>query len=60
MRRPSAFGRSTTLIWPSGVSSSMPALPWSWTYADNFDKMTDAKAQDLLNRRVEQLKLKTS
>jgi hypothetical protein len=27
-------------------------------YADNFDKMTDAKAQDLLNRRVEQLKLK--
>ncbi|HWX40399.1 MAG TPA: hypothetical protein VN345_04545 [Blastocatellia bacterium] len=27
-------------------------------YADNFDKMTDAKAQELLNRRVEQLKLK--
>ena len=27
-------------------------------YADNFDKTTDAKAQDLLNRRVEQLKLK--
>ena len=27
-------------------------------YADNFDKLTDAKAQDLLNRRVEQLKLK--
>jgi hypothetical protein len=27
-------------------------------YADNFDKMTDTKAQDLLNRRVEQLKLK--
>jgi hypothetical protein len=27
-------------------------------YADNFDKMTDAKAQDLLNRRFEQLKLR--
>jgi hypothetical protein len=27
-------------------------------YADNFDKMTDAKAQELLNRRVEQLKLR--
>jgi hypothetical protein len=27
-------------------------------YADNFDKMTDAKAQEMLNRRVEQLKLK--
>lgn len=28
-------------------------------YADNFDKMTDAKAQEMLNRRVEQLKLKS-
>jgi hypothetical protein len=27
-------------------------------YADNFDKMTDAKAQELLNRRAEQLKLR--
>jgi pyruvate-formate lyase-activating enzyme len=27
-------------------------------YSDNFDKMTDAKAQELLNRRVEQLKLR--
>jgi hypothetical protein len=27
-------------------------------YADNFDKMTDAKAQELLNRRFEQLKLR--
>lgn len=27
-------------------------------YADNYDKMTDAKAQEMLNRRVEQLKLK--
>ncbi len=26
-------------------------------YADNYDKMTDAKAQELLNRRFEQLKL---
>jgi len=28
-------------------------------YADNVDKMTDAKAQELLNRRVEQLKLRS-
>jgi hypothetical protein len=28
-------------------------------YADNVDTMTDAKAQELLNRRVEQLKLKS-
>jgi hypothetical protein len=28
-------------------------------YADNFDKMTDAKAQQLLDRRVEQLKLRS-
>ena len=27
-------------------------------YADNFDKMTDAKAQELLNRRAEQVKLR--
>jgi len=27
-------------------------------YADNFDKMTDERAQQLLNRRLEQLKLK--
>jgi predicted ArsR family transcriptional regulator len=27
-------------------------------YADNFDKMTDEKAQQLLNRRFEQLKLR--
>lgn len=27
-------------------------------YADNYDKMTDAKAQELLNRRFEQLKLR--
>jgi len=27
-------------------------------YADNFDKMTDAKAQELLSRRFEQLKLR--
>jgi pyruvate-formate lyase-activating enzyme len=27
-------------------------------YADNFDKMTDAKAQEMLNRRIEQLKLR--
>lgn len=27
-------------------------------YADNYDKMTDARAQEMLNRRVEQLKLK--
>jgi len=27
-------------------------------YADNFDKMTDERAQELLNRRLEQLKLK--
>ena len=27
-------------------------------YADNFDKMTDEKAQELLNRRFEQLKLR--
>ena len=27
-------------------------------YADNFDKMTDEKAQALLNRRFEQLKLR--
>jgi hypothetical protein len=27
-------------------------------YADNYDKMTDAIAQDLLNRRFEQLKLR--
>jgi len=28
------------------------------SYADDYDKMTDAKAQDLLNRRFEQLKLR--
>jgi len=28
-------------------------------YADNYDKMTDAKAQELLNRRFEQLKLRS-
>jgi len=27
-------------------------------YADNYDKMTDAKAQELLTRRFEQLKLR--
>jgi len=27
-------------------------------YADNYDKMTDAKAEELLNRRFQQLKLK--
>ena len=27
-------------------------------YADDYDKMTDAKAQELLNRRFEQLKLR--
>jgi pyruvate-formate lyase-activating enzyme len=27
-------------------------------YADNFDKMTDAKAQEMLDRRIEQLKLR--
>jgi len=27
-------------------------------YADNFDKMTDSKAQEMLNRRFEQLKLR--
>jgi len=27
-------------------------------YADNYDKMTDEKAQELLNRRFEQLKLR--
>jgi hypothetical protein len=27
-------------------------------YSDNFDRMTDAKEQELLNRRVEQLKLR--
>ncbi|HXJ89349.1 MAG TPA: hypothetical protein VMS18_21205 [Candidatus Binatia bacterium] len=27
-------------------------------YVDNYDKMTDAKAQELLNRRFEQLKLR--
>jgi len=27
-------------------------------YADNYDQMTDAKAQELLNRRFEQLKLR--
>ena len=27
-------------------------------YADNYDKMTDAKAQELLKRRFEQLKLR--
>ncbi len=28
------------------------------SYADDYDKMTDAKAQELLNRRFEQLKLR--
>jgi hypothetical protein len=28
-------------------------------YADNYDKMTDEKAQELLNRRFEQLKLRS-
>jgi hypothetical protein len=27
-------------------------------YADNYDKMTDAKAEELLKRRFEQLKLR--
>ena len=27
-------------------------------YADNYDKMTDARAQEMLNRRFEQLKLR--
>lgn len=28
-------------------------------YADNYDKMTDARAQEMLNRRFEQLKLRS-
>jgi pyruvate-formate lyase-activating enzyme len=28
------------------------------SYADDYDKMTDAKAQDLLNRRFDQLRLR--